>query len=60
MADAPNYTLWNTGVRKAVSKHLEIGVWIENLTDVRLEEKSTAFRHEEYLRTLRLELKEIS
>lgn len=57
MADTPDYTLWNAGVRKAVSKHLEVGVGIENLTDVRLEEKSTAFRHEEYPRTLRLELR---
>ena len=57
MTDAPNYTLWNVGTRKAVTKHVEVGVGIENLTDVRLEEKSTAFRHEEYPRTLRLELK---
>lgn len=57
MADAPDYTLWNAGVRKTVAKHLEVGVGIENLTDVRLEEKSTAFRHEEYPRTVRLELK---
>ncbi len=57
MAAAPHYTLWNAGVRKAVNKHLEVGVGIENLTDVRLEEKSTVFRHEEYPRTLRLELK---
>ncbi|UJS24196.1 TonB-dependent receptor plug domain-containing protein [Thiothrix winogradskyi] len=56
-ADVPDYTVWNAGVRKAVSKHLELGVGIENLTDVRLEEKSTAFRHEEYPRTVRLELK---
>lgn len=53
----PDYTLWNVGVRKSINKNVEIAAGIENLTDVRLEDKSPAFRHEEYPRTLRLELK---
>ncbi len=53
----PNYTLWNLGVRKSVSKHIDISAGIENLTDVRLEDKSPVFRHEEYPRTLRLQVK---
>lgn len=57
IGDVPDYTLWNAGVRKPINKHLEVAAGIENLTDVRLEEKSTAFRHEEYPRTLRLELR---
>ncbi|MEE9350999.1 MAG: TonB-dependent receptor [Thiotrichaceae bacterium] len=57
LTDVPDYTLWNVGVRKAINKHLDIAVGIENLTDVRLEDKSPAFRHEEYPRTLRLEVK---
>lgn len=56
-SDVPDYTLWNAGVRKPLGKHLELGVGLENLTDVRLEEKSPDFRHEEYPRTLRLELR---
>ncbi len=53
----PDYTLWNVGVRKSINKNLELAAGIENLTDVRLEDKSAAFRHEEYPRTLRLELR---
>lgn len=56
-AAVPDYTLWNVGVRKPVNKRLEVAAGVENLTDVRLEEASAAFRHEEYPRTLRLELR---
>ncbi len=54
--NVPGYTRWNAGVSKKINKHLEISAGIDNLTDVRLEEKSPAFLHEEYPRTLRLEL----
>jgi outer membrane receptor for ferrienterochelin and colicins len=57
MVTLPGYTVWNVGVRKPLNKHLEIAAGIENLTDVRLEDKSPNFKHEEYPRTLRLELK---
>lgn len=53
----PDYTLWNVGVRKSINKHFDVAAGIENLTDVRLEDESSAFRHEEYPRTLRLELR---
>lgn len=57
MVDLPDTTLWNVGVSKTLSKNLEFRAGIENLTDVRLEEKSADFRHEEYPRSLRLEFK---
>lgn len=57
MADLPDYTIWNTSVRKPVNKHLEVAAGIDNLTNVRLEDKSPNFRHEEYPRTLRLEVR---
>ncbi|MDD5395060.1 MAG: TonB-dependent receptor [Thiothrix sp.] len=53
----PSYTVWNVGTRKSINKHLEVGAGIENLTDVRLEDKSPNFKYEEYPRTLRLELR---
>ena len=55
--EVPDYTLWNVGVRNTISKHIELAASIENLTDVRLEEESPVFRHEEYPRTLKLELR---
>lgn len=57
MTDLPDYTIWNAGVRKSVNKHLEVAAGIDNLTNVRLEDKSPDFRHEEYPRTLRLEVR---
>ena len=53
----PGYTLWNIGARKRINKNLEFAAGIDNVTDVRLEDKSAAFRHEEYPRTLKLELR---
>ncbi len=55
--DVPGYTLWNAGVRKSLSKNLDLAIRVNNLTDVRLEDKSAAFLHEEYPRTLSLELR---
>ncbi len=52
----PGYAIWNAGVRKAINKHLDLAMRINNLSDVRLEEKSPAFLYEEYPRTLSLEL----
>jgi outer membrane receptor for ferrienterochelin and colicins len=57
VTEVPDYTVWNIGVRKSINKNIEFAAGIENLTDVRLEDKSAAFRHEEYPRTLRLEIK---
>lgn len=53
----PDYTIWNAGARRSLNKNLELAIGIDNLTDVRLEDESTAFRHEEYPRTLKLELR---
>lgn len=53
----PGYTLWNAGVRKSINKNLDLALRMNNLTDVRLEDKSDAFLHEEYPRTLTLELR---
>jgi len=55
--NVPSYTLWNAGVKKSINKHLDLALQINNLTDVRLEDKSSAFLHEEYPRTLKLELR---
>ena len=55
--DVPGYVMWNTGVQKAVRKNLDLALRIDNLTDVRLEDKSSAFLHEEYPRTISLELR---
>jgi len=55
--DVPGYTIWNASVRKPINKNLELAAGIDNLTDVRLEDKSIAFLHEEYPRTLKLELR---
>ena len=52
--DVPGYTLWNTSVQKVLNKNLVLSAGINNLTNVRLEDKSPAFLHEEYARTLRL------
>jgi outer membrane receptor for ferrienterochelin and colicins len=57
MVDLPETTLWNVGLSRQLSKNFEFRAGIENLTNLRLEEKSSAFRHEEYPRTLRLEVK---
>ena len=57
ITEVPSYTMWNVGVRKSINKNMEFAAGIENLTDVRLEDKSPAFRYEEYPRTLRLELR---
>ena len=55
--DVPGYALWNAGARKHINKHLDLALRIDNLTNVRLEDKSDAFLHEEYPRTLSLELR---
>ena len=52
--DVPGYTVWNAGIKKKISKHLNLSANIDNLTNVRLEDKSSAFLHEEYPRTLSL------
>lgn len=52
----PSYTLWNTSIIKSLTKHVDVAMRIDNVTDVRLEEKSSAFRHEEYPRSLRIEI----
>ncbi len=57
MTDLPDYTLWNASFRKSINKQLELAIGIENLTDVRLEDKSSDFRNEEYPRTLRIGLR---
>jgi len=54
--DVPGYTVWNMGVEKRINKHFKLSANIDNLTDIRLEEKSPAFLHEEYPRTLNLEV----
>jgi len=54
--DVPGYTVWNAGVKKVVNKYLNIGLNVKNLTDIRLEDESPAFLHEEYPRTIKLEL----
>lgn len=54
--DVPGYTVWNAGVRKSVNKFLDVGLSVKNLTDIRLEDESEAFLHEEYPRTVKLEL----
>lgn len=56
-SSVPGYTLWNINARKRINKKIELAVGIDNVTDVRLENKSSAFRHEEYPRTLKLELR---
>lgn len=55
MTEVPSYTVWNTGIIKSVNRHLDLAIGIENITNVRLEEKSSVFRYEEYPRTLRIE-----
>ncbi len=55
--DVPGYSLWNAGVRKSINKNLDLAFRVNNLTDVRLEDKSDAFLHEEYPRTFSLELR---
>ena len=54
--DVPGYTLWNAGVEKQLNKHFKFTASIDNVSDVRLEDKSPAFLHEEYPRTLKLGL----
>ncbi len=54
--NVPGYALWNANMSKKLNKHLKISAGVDNLTDVRLEDKSPAFLHEEYPRTVRLEL----
>jgi outer membrane receptor for ferrienterochelin and colicins len=56
LTELPGYTLWNTSIIKSLSKHVNVAMRMDNVTDVRLEEKSTAFRHEEYPRSLRIEI----
>ncbi len=56
-ADVPGYTLLNAGVSRSLNKNLDLAIRVNNLTDVRLEDKSAAFLHEEYPRTLALELR---
>ena len=56
-SNVPGYTLWNATMSKKINKHLEVSAGIDNLTDIRLEDKSPAFLHEEYPRTVRLELR---
>jgi len=55
--DVAGYTLWNARVSKSLNKHMDLALGIDNVTNVRLEDKSSAFLHEEYPRTVRLELK---
>ena len=55
--NVPGYVMWNAGVQKSVNKNLDLALRIDNLTDVRLEDKSSAFLHEEYPRTISLELR---
>lgn len=55
--DVPGYTILNAGVRRSINKNLDLAVRVNNLTDVRLEDKSDAFLHEEYPRTVSLELR---
>ncbi len=55
--NVPGYALWNATMSKKINKHLEVSAGIDNLTNVRLEDKSPAFLHEEYPRTVRLELR---
>ena len=52
--DVPGYTIWNAGMQKTISKHINVSIKLDNVTDVRLEEKSSAFLHEEQPRTLTL------
>ena len=53
----PGYAIWNAGIQKPLSKQVDLALHLNNITDVRLEEKSPAFLHEEYPRTLILEIK---
>ena len=55
--NVPGYSLWNAGVSKSLNKNLDLAIRVNNLTDVRLEDKSDAFLHEEYPRTFSLELR---
>ena len=55
--DVPSYTIWNVGASKALNKNFKLAASVDNFTDVRLEDKSDAFLHEEYPRTLKLELR---
>ncbi len=57
LTKVPNYTIWNAGLQKSINKRFKLGIGIENLTDIRLEDESPAFRHEEYPRTLKIELR---
>jgi len=57
ITEVPDYTIWNAGARKSLNKNLELAISIDNLTDIRLEDKSIAFNHEEYPRTLKLEVR---
>ncbi|HPE60963.1 MAG TPA: TonB-dependent receptor [Thiolinea sp.] len=52
----PDYTLWHAAFSRPLGKGLNLRLGINNLTDVRLEDKSPDFRHEEYPRTVRVEL----
>ncbi|WP_299879087.1 TonB-dependent siderophore receptor [uncultured Cocleimonas sp.] len=55
--DVPSYTILNAGARRSINKNLDLAIRLDNLTNVRLEDKSDAFLHEEYPRTLSLELR---
>ncbi len=57
MTDVPDYALWHAGAHRKIGARTTLGLTVDNLTDVRLEEKSSAFRHEEYPRTFRLEIR---
>ncbi len=48
----PNYTLWNTSVGKQLGKGFSLRIGINNLTDVRLAEKSPNFGYAEMGRTV--------
>lgn len=53
----PGYALWRASLSKRWNRNLTLMLGVNNLSDVRLEEKSAAFRHEEYPRSLWLELR---
>ncbi len=57
LTDVPDYALWHAGAHRKIGAQTTLGLTIDNLTDVRLEEKSGAFRHEEYPRTFRFEIR---
>lgn len=50
--DLPDYTLWNASVAKDLGKHMTLRVGLDNIGDVRLEDKSPDFQYAERGRTL--------